>query len=112
MKNVSIKICGTIGGVIWLPAVQCSKEFSQTYRPTKDLQFALKDEWVGLRKALLDITNCGDFQNCGIVDATMIVRIETARGVYAEHWIELTPADSRIADLFVKNPEDFSGFGD
>lgn len=56
-----IVLLGEKIGYIWMPQVECTKDFSVTFTP-KDQPFTRK--WEGLEDALNFITNDGDFQNC------------------------------------------------
>lgn len=65
-----VVLSGQIAGTIWMPAVECWKEFDYT----------LKDDDT-FRDALLRITNDGDFQSCGITYGYLeVVRRNTVTG--------------------------------
>jgi hypothetical protein len=70
MKYESITIYGEIRGNIWMPYAECTKEFSQTFTNPNQLK---SNEWTGLRDAVCNITNDGDFRSAAIDWA----RIET-----------------------------------
>ncbi len=66
MKHLeSITISGELRGNIWMPDCECTKDFTHTFAP-KGRHNPFQKEWIDLREALLDITNDGDFQSCGI----------------------------------------------
>ena len=72
--RTKITLYGEIAGTIWMPAVDCSKEFqleltriprmssTRTYPGIAPRSI----EITRLRDALLHITNDGDFQSCSI----------------------------------------------
>ena len=72
--RTKITLYGEIAGTIWMPAVECSKEFhleliriprtstTRTYPGIAPRSM----EITCLRDALLHITNDGDFQSCSI----------------------------------------------
>lgn len=71
MKNlVLIQISGILAGRMWMPADYAWKEFNVRFVPGGH-HFAR--EWHGMRDALDDITNDGDFQSAGIVEAAILV---------------------------------------
>lgn len=71
MKNlVLIQISGILAGRMWMPAGYAWKEFNVKFVPSGH-HFAR--EWHGMRDALDDITNDGDFSSVGIVEAMIKV---------------------------------------
>ena len=84
---VSIKISGEVIGKIWMPSIECSKEFNVTFTPD-NLPFT--SQWTGLRDAVLHITNDGDFQSCRINWASVKVTWFDGRD-YIVRYTELKP---------------------
>lgn len=71
MKTLDIRICGTLQGPIWWPfGAICQKEFDKHFNYQQE---PFKYPIDCLRDALLHITNDGDFQNCEISFAVLIV---------------------------------------
>jgi hypothetical protein len=66
----SITIYATLKGFIW-QGIECTKETVTTFTP-KTQPFTRK--WIGLRDALLHITDDGDFQNCVVDWGCMVIR--------------------------------------
>ena len=74
IKITKIMLFGEIAGTIWMPAVECTKEFhlelvriprastTRTYPGIAPRSM----EITCLRDALLHLTNDGDFQSCAI----------------------------------------------
>src|ERR1022692_4760662 len=74
VMQTNIKIFGEITGTVWMPAVECSKEFHlelvriprtsriRTYPGIMPRSM----EITCLRDSLLHLTNDGDFQSCSI----------------------------------------------
>jgi hypothetical protein len=79
--RTKITLCGEITGIIWMPAVECSKEFhlELTRIPRKSSTRTYPGiaprsmEITCLRDALLHLTNDGDFQSCSITWARLEV---------------------------------------
>ncbi len=71
MKTLSIKLVGCVYGRIWMPSIECEKEFTMCLSRTEDKPFTRRID--SLRDALLSVTNDGDFQDCKIVEAFLIV---------------------------------------
>jgi hypothetical protein len=79
--RTKITLYGEIAGTIWMPAVECSKEFhleltliprassTRTYPGIAPCSMQI----TCLRDALLHLTNDGDFQSCSITWATLEV---------------------------------------
>ena len=79
--RTKITLYGEIAGTIWMPAVECSKEFhleltriprsssTRTYPGIAPRSM----EITCLRDALLHLTNDGDFQSCAITWARLEV---------------------------------------
>ena len=77
--RTNIKIFGEITGTIWMPAVECSKEFQleliriprtsriRTYPGIMPRSM----EITCLRDALLHLTNDGDFRSCAVAWARL-----------------------------------------
>ena len=77
----TITLYGEVAGTIWMPAVECTKEFrlelnriprhstTRTYPGIAPQSM----EITCLRDALLHVTNDGDFQSCGITWAVLEV---------------------------------------
>ena len=70
-KLESITIHAELIGDIWMPDVECTKESTTVFTP-EDRPFTSK--WTGLRDALLQITNDGDFRSCVINWGIMVIR--------------------------------------
>jgi hypothetical protein len=76
-----ITLYGEIAGNIWMPAVECTKEFrleliripSNSTTRTYPGIAPRSMEITSLRDALLHITNDGDFQSCSITWAVLEV---------------------------------------
>src|SRR5512139_2970703 len=72
MKTLqSITLSGQIKGRIWMPAVECLKDF--TVRFTPDNQ-PFSRPWSELEDAINHITNDGHFQSCYINDLWIEVK--------------------------------------
>ena len=79
--RTTITLYGEIAGIIWMPAVECSKEFhlELTRIPRKSNTRTFPGiaprsmEITCLRDVLLHLTNDGDFQSCSINWATLEV---------------------------------------
>jgi len=79
--RTKITLYGEITGTIWMPAVECSKEFHLEL--TRIPRNSSIDTYPGianrsmeitcLRDALLHLTNDGDFQSCSITWARLEV---------------------------------------
>jgi hypothetical protein len=69
-NNLKIKLSGTIIGKVWMPNCLGSTDFKKEY--TLDNQ-PFTEKWNGLRSAVLDITNNGNFQSCAIKDMYITV---------------------------------------
>lgn len=83
MKNlVSVRISGIIAGKIWMPSCYAWKDFSVKFTPD-DRPFTR--EWDGMRDALDDITNDGDFSSVGIVEAAILVTWRSDRNTTITH---------------------------
>jgi hypothetical protein len=66
MKQLkSITIEGQIKGTIWMPAIECWKDFEVKFAPHSTTPFVR--EWAGLHDALEHICNDGDFQSAPLV---------------------------------------------
>ena len=79
-----ITLSGTIAGYIWEPNTIGSTNFDRFYS-TYDEPFT--EEWNGLRSAVLDITNSGDFRSAYITYLHIVVEyIDT--GVCKEKTID------------------------
>lgn len=71
MKNLqSVEISGVLAGKIWMPSCYAWKDFNVKFVPGG---YHFAREWHGMRDALCDITNDGDFQSAGIVEACIKV---------------------------------------
>lgn len=74
MKQLeTITISGQISGNIWMPCIECNKDFSVKFSPNNR---PFTREWTDLRDAFLHITNDGDFRGCAVdyafIDVTWI----------------------------------------
>ena len=94
----SIEINATVQGRIWMPAILCEMNVSETFKPAPSGPWS--SDWTGLRDALLKVTNQGDFQSCWIVDATMVVTwFNKSNRTRIVKYAELTPT-KETDDLF------------
>jgi hypothetical protein len=72
--RTKITLSGEIAGVIWMPAVECSKEFHLELKRIPRMSSTRTYPGIAprsmeitcLRDALLHLTNDGDFQSCAI----------------------------------------------
>lgn len=78
--ETTIRLRGEVAGTIWMPAIECTKDFSvRLVRIPRDAKTrtAYSHGWPmeisTLRDALLHITNDGDFQHCAITYAVLTV---------------------------------------
>ena len=79
--RTKITLYGEIAGTIWMPAVECSKEFHleliRIPRSSNTLTYpgitSRLMEITCLRDALLHLTNDGDFQSCSVTWARLEV---------------------------------------
>ena len=79
--RTKITLYGEVAGSIWMPAVECTKEFRleliRTPRNSKTRTYPgiapRSMEITCLRDALLHLTNDGDFQSCAITWARLEV---------------------------------------
>ena len=77
----TITLYGEVAGTIWMPAVECTKEFhlelNRITRPSTTRTYPgiapRSMEITCLRDALLHVTNDGDFQSCAITWAVLEV---------------------------------------
>ena len=77
----TITLYGEVAGTIWMPAVECTKEFhlelTRIPRHSKTRTYPgiapRSMEITCLRDALLHLTNDGDFQSCAITWAVLEV---------------------------------------
>ncbi len=77
----TITLYGEVAGTIWMPAVECTKEFrlelNRIPRNSKTRTYPgiapRSMEITCLRDALLHVTNDGDFQSCAITWAVLEV---------------------------------------
>jgi hypothetical protein len=99
MKTLEkIELIGEIQGEIWMPYETCAKEFHKVYTPN-DRPFSRK--WNGLRDALLDITNDGDFRSCSISDIFGYAYYNQGKAQIRLP-LEINPAAKAISDLFIQ----------
>jgi hypothetical protein len=97
MKLESIVLEGEVRGRIWMPAVECTKHFRETFTP-EDRPFT--GQWAGLRSALIRITDDGDFQSCGISEECyMEIHYRLPNGDTLTKHASVRPCKA-IADLF------------
>ena len=68
--KLKITLSGTIAGYIWMPNTIGSTNFERIYT-TYNLPYT--EEWNGLRSAVLEITNSGDFRCAYITDLHIVV---------------------------------------
>jgi len=79
--RTKITLNGEVGGTIWMPAVECTKEFHleliRIPRNSKTRTYPgiapRSMEITCLRDALLQLTNDGDFRSCAITWARLEV---------------------------------------
>jgi hypothetical protein len=73
IMETTITISGELRGKIWMPAIECTKEFKQKFsRDNRPFSYRIDN----LRDALLHITNDGDFQSCALDYAVLTVTKE------------------------------------
>lgn len=92
----TITLAGTLRGTIWMPAVECTKEFAVKFSP-EDRPFTRK--WTGLADALDHVTNDGDFQNCQIENMVMVIEQSEGNKSF-RRVVEVYPTDI-TKDYFV-----------
>lgn len=99
------RIYGEVAGTIWMPNVECSKDFNiRLQRVDRDAttMTAYSHGWPmqfrDLRDVLLNITNDGDFQSCSITFAVVEVTIHKGNKRITRSW-ELRGKDGN-ADCF------------
>lgn len=91
-----IVLSGVKVGTIWMPAATCHKEFRETY--THD-ERPFSRPWHGLRDALCDIVNDGDFRSCDIADCILEVHRPIPNGhTITYHEIKRCKAISDVYD--------------
>ena len=82
------RIFGYVGGEIWMPSELCWKRFDTgwftweegpTYTPPRN---GFPGTYPDYRTVLLDIVGDGDFQSCGIVQATVEIQETRGRGTW------------------------------
>ena len=71
MKHAEFRIYGEVKGHIWLPDIECTKEFNVRFS-REQKPFGIQA--TRLRDALLHITRDGDFQSCAIDWAVLEIR--------------------------------------
>lgn len=97
MKNLeSVTLYGTVAGRMWMPSCHAWKEFQVKLVPG-GAHFAR--EWHGLRDALMEIANDGDFQSCGLVDAALIATYNTGPNRTTQIRGEINLDAKALADL-------------
>jgi hypothetical protein len=71
--EITIRVYGEISGFIWMPPIECTKEFNvrlERIPRNSTTRTAYSHGWpmeiTCLRDALLHVTNDGDFQSCSI----------------------------------------------
>ena len=69
--KTSYNISGQIQGLIWMPCVDCTKQFNKNF--TKEQNEPFKYQIENLRDALLNIINDGDFRDVVISEAFLTV---------------------------------------
>ena len=78
--QIEIQLYGSIAGTIWMPSLECEKDFNvrlERIPRNSTIRTAHAHGWTwqitNLRDALLTITNDGDFQSCSITWAVLVV---------------------------------------
>lgn len=107
MKNLqSVEISGVLAGKIWMPSCYAWKDFSVKFTPD-DRPFTR--EWHGLPDALDHITNDGDFQSAGIVEACIKVtwQEDNKRSTVLRNELNL---DAKLLQDFKADPEDVDAY--
>jgi hypothetical protein len=77
----TITLYGEVAGTIWMPAVECTKEFRLELTRIPRNSSTRTYPWIAprsmditcLRDALLHVTNDGDFQSCSVTWAVLEV---------------------------------------
>lgn len=101
MKQLeAVELYGTIRGQIWMPAVECTKEFELCLSP---IHSAFRRDWNGLRDAFVHLTNDGDFQSCNIseIGGKAIYRLEN--GDQLVKYLKINPVAKEFADCFTED---------
>jgi hypothetical protein len=101
--RTKITLCGEVAGIIWMPAMECTKAFhleliriprnsrTRTYPGMAPHSM----EITCLRDALLNLTNDGDFQSCAITWA----RLEISHFEDKHHGTATTKVRTRVWEL-------------
>jgi len=106
----TITLYGEVAGTIWMPAVECAKEFrlelnriprhstTRTYPGIAPRSM----EITCLRDALLHVTNDGDFQSCAITWAVLEVSHYLGHESRGHHTVRIR---TRVWELRGKGPD-------
>lgn len=101
-NKFQIVINGTIGGKMWLPAALATMKFHHVVDSHKYL-----DGKTTLRHEILDITNCGDFQDSAILDGYIQVTLYDNTGKRVRYFDLTSGLFESIKDCIEQNPERF-----
>ena len=106
----TITLYGEVAGTIWMPAVECTKEFhleltriprnstTRTYPGIAPRSM----EITCLRDALLHVTNDGDFQSCAITWAVLEVSHYSGDETHRTRTVKIR---TRVWELRGKGPD-------
>ncbi len=106
----TITLYGEVAGTIWMPAVECTKEFhlELTRIPRNSTTSTYPGiaprsvEITCLRDALLHVTNDGDFQACAITWAVLEVSHSFGDDAHDAHTVKIR---TRVWELRGKSPD-------
>lgn len=102
MRVERITIWGCISGLIWWPCDRAERSFKVVYSPPAIARYRpFTSEWTGLRDAVCDITNDGDFRSATIDHAFIETIYVDDDGVKKTKTKELKPG-KLIEDCFTK----------
>ena len=100
--RTEFRIDGYLVGKIWMPATECYKPLDYTFvRKENERRSPWQDAHETLRDALLQITNDGDFQSCGVADGMLTVTRQDGSGGRKRSYSRCFPLDSfpSISDM-------------
>jgi len=72
-QYITYKAIGTIKGNIWMPNIECTKDFNINFSKDNSLPFTTNFET--LEDIKNHITNDGDFRSCEISEGELIVTL-------------------------------------
>lgn len=92
MELERITLNGTIRGYLWMPCIETTERFSESFTPENS---PFTHEWAGMRDALLRITNNGNFRNASIEECTAVIVYKNK----VKKYVDILPCKA-IDDLF------------